>query len=146
MEDRHHSFSVKASFDQRLSLVVFICVCSSSFLFWPQSDNFALSLLKYLFIALVCIFLLSQLWRLQQWRLDFVLSDKGEGRLSTGEHFQVLKRTWVTPFVCLMYIEVDTQLRLLMVWADMLDDTDYRHLCRLLLRAKIKHTKPHNEV
>ncbi|QYX65921.1 hypothetical protein K2227_06245 [Shewanella putrefaciens] len=146
MEDRHHSFSVKASFDQRLSLVVFICVCSSSFLFWPQSDNFALSLLKYLFIALVCIFLLSQLWRLQQWRLDFVLSDKGEGRLSTGEHFKVLKRTWVTPFVCLMYIEVDTQLRLLMVWADMLDDTDYRHLCRLLLRAKIKQTKPHNEV
>lgn len=99
-----------------------------------------------MFILLVCIFLLSQLWRLQHWRLDFVLSDKGEGRLSTGEHFQVLRRTWVTPFVCLMYIEVDTQLRLLMVWADMLDDTDYRHLCRLLLRAKIKQTKPHTEI
>lgn len=146
MEDRHHSFSVKASFDQRLSLVVFIGVCSSSFLLWPQSDIIALSLLKYLFIVLVSIFLLLQLWRLQHWRLDFVLSDKGEGRLSTGEHFQVLKRTWVTPFVCLIYIEVDTQLRLLLVWADMLNDTDYRHLCRLLLRAKMQQTKPHSEI
>ena len=146
MADQHPSFSVKASLDQRLSLVVFVCVCSSAFLLWPQSDTIALSLLKYFFIALICIFLLSQLWRLQHWRLDFMLNDKGEGRLSTGEHFKVLKRTWVTPFVCLIYIEADAEQRLLMVWADMLVDTDYRLLCRLLLRAKIQQTKSSSKI
>ncbi|MGI1987354.1 protein YgfX [Shewanella glacialipiscicola] len=146
MADQHPSFSVKASLDQRLSLVVFVCVCSSAFLLWPQSDTIVLSLLKYFFIALVCIFLLWQLWRLQHWRLGFMLNDKGEGRLSTGEHFKVLKRTWVTPFVCLIYIEVDAEQRLLMVWADMLVDTDYRLLCRLLLRAKIQQTKSSSKI
>ncbi|MGL6123746.1 MAG: protein YgfX, partial [Shewanella sp.] len=133
MADRRHSFSVKASFDQRLSLVVFVCVCSSSFLLWPQSDYLTLSWLKYLLILFVVIFLVVQLWQLRYWRLDFVLSDKGEGRLSTGEHFQVLSRTWVTPFICLIYIDVGGQPRLLILWADMLNDVEYRHLCRLLL-------------
>ncbi|SIQ58567.1 toxin CptA [Shewanella morhuae] len=86
------------------------------------------------------------MWRLQHWHLEFVLNNKGEGRLSTGEHFKVLKRTWVTPFVCLIYIDVDTQIRLLMVWADMVNDAQYRHLCRLLLRAKIQQTKPSSEI
>lgn len=75
-----------------------------------------------------------------------MLNDKGEGRLSTGEHFKVQKRTWVTPFVCLIYIEVDAEQRLLMVWADMLVDTDYRLLCRLLLRAKIQQTKSSSKI
>ncbi|WP_115405280.1 protein YgfX [Shewanella morhuae] len=146
MADQHPSFSVKASLDQRLSLVVFVCVCSSAFLLWPQSGNIVLSLFKYLCILLVMLFLILQMWRLQHWHLEFVLNNKGEGRLSTGEHFKVLKRTWVTPFVCLIYIDVDTQIRLLMVWADMVNDAQYRHLCRLLLRAKIQQTKPSSEI
>lgn len=86
------------------------------------------------------------MWQLRHWHLSFVLSEKGEGRLPTGDHFYVLKNTLVTPFVCLIYARVDEQLRLWLIWADMLDEVNYRHLCRLLLRAKMLQTKPHSEI
>ncbi|EGM69024.1 hypothetical protein SOHN41_02832 [Shewanella sp. HN-41] len=90
--------------------------------------------------------MLYQLWRLKDWQLSFILNLKGEGRLSTGEHFQVLRRTWVTPFVCLMYLDIDAKARLLPLWADMFTDADYRHLCRLLLNAKTLQANSHTEI
>lgn len=146
MAERHHSFSVKASFDQRLSLVVFISVCLSSLLAWPATESFGVLLLKLAVISLHVCFLLYQLWRLKDWQLSFVLNLKGEGRLATGEQFQVLRRTWVTPFVCLLYLDIEAQPRLLPLWADMFTDADYRHLCRLLLNAKTLQAKSRTEI
>lgn len=146
MEERYHSFSVKASLDQRLSLVVFIAVCLSSLLVWPQIESFGVLLLKLAVIVLNLCFLLYQLWRLRDWQLSFALNRTGEGRLATGEQFQVLPRTWVTPFVCLMYLNVGAKPRLLPLWADMFTDTDYRHLCRLLLNAKTVQAKSRPEI
>ncbi|MCP3127970.1 protein YgfX [Shewanella sp. KJ2020] len=146
MEERHHSFSVKASFDQRLSLVVFMSICLSSLLAWPQTESFGIFLLKLAIISLIVCFLLYQLWRLKDWQFSFVLNRNGEGRLATGEHFQVLRRTWVTPFVCLMYLDIDAKPRLLPLWADMFTDADYRHLCRLLLNAKTLQAKSRTEI
>lgn len=146
MEERLHSFSVKTSFDQRFSLVVFVCVCLSSLLVWPPIESFGLFLLKLVFIVFNVIFLLYQLWRLKDWRLTFVLNSKGEGSFTTGEYFQVLRRTWVTPFVCLIYINIDEQPHLLLLWADMFSDADYRHLCRLLLNAKTRQAKSQTEI
>ncbi|MCH1928698.1 hypothetical protein L9G16_00730 [Shewanella sp. A25] len=145
MEERRHSFSVSSSFDQRLSLVVFILVCSTSFLVWPSTDNLLLSLLKYVLIAVVFVFLIHSLWRLGDWQRRFSLNANGEGRLEDGEVFYILKETRVTPFVCLIYYVANDKKQLLPIWADMLSDTDYRHLCRLLLQAKTKQAKSHLE-
>ncbi|MFB2802083.1 protein YgfX [Shewanella seohaensis] len=136
MAERRHSFSVKASRDQRLSLVVFVCVCSTSLLIWPETDVVFWRVLKLVFAVLILGFLGYQLWRLRAWHCRFELNGKGEGWLSTGETFHVLPRTWVTPFACLVYYQSADKLYLLPLWADMFSDTDYRHLCRLLLKVK----------
>jgi toxin CptA len=146
VEEQHHSFSVKASFDQRLSLVVFMCVCSSSFLIWPYTEHWLVALLRLGLFLLSVSFLIWQLWRLKDWRLSFMLNGKGDGRLSTGEHFRILRRTWVTPFVCMIYIDVEENTRLVLLWADMFTGVDYRHLCRLLLKAKMLQAKSQVEI
>lgn len=141
MAERLHSFQVTSSFDQRLSLVVFMCVSASSLLIWPRTELWFIALLQWGILALLLMLTLMWLWRLQQWHFRFALNSKGEGRLASGEHFGVLRRTWVTPFICLMYIKVDQQIRLIPLWADMFDDVEYRHLCRLLLQAKTAQAK-----
>lgn len=88
---------------------------------------------------IVC-FILGEFYRLKTWQLSFVLDKKGQGRLASGECFQVQRKIWVTPFACLFGAKFDTQRRLYIIWADMLSDSDYRHLCRLLLN--IKNDKP----
>ncbi|ABV35751.1 conserved hypothetical protein [Shewanella sediminis HAW-EB3] len=141
MAERLHSFSLKASFDQRLSLVVFCSVCLSSFLAWPDIDNFYYSFAKYLLFTLILLFFSYQFWSLNHWRCRFSLNVKGEGSLDEmirGERktFELSGRRIVTPFVSLFYIRTVSEKRLIIVWSDMLDDTSYRHLCRLLLTKK----------
>ncbi|RTR39031.1 hypothetical protein EKG38_08865 [Shewanella canadensis] len=141
MAERLHSFSLHASFDQRLSLVVFCGVCLTSFLAWPDIDNSYYSFAKYLFFTLLVLFFSYQFWSLNHWRCRFSLNAKGEGSLdernnSERESFVLSGRRFVTPFVSLFYIQTDSSKRLIIVWSDMLDDTSYRHLCRLLLSNK----------
>ena len=143
MAELRHSFSVKASFDQRLSLVGFVCVCSTSLLLWPETDTAVLHGLRAIFAVLILGFLCSQLWQLRKWHCRFELNGQGDGWLSTGEAFHVLPRTWVTPFICLVYYQSADRLHLLPLWADMFSDTDYRHLCRLLLKVKTQAVSQH---
>ncbi len=51
------------------------------------------------------------------------------------DKFQLILRPIVTPFILLFYIRIEgsRKKRLMIVWADMLNDTSFRHLCRLLL-------------
>ena len=53
--------------------------------------------------------------------------------------FRLTKNVWVTPFVSVFCVELTETERpkrqVLCVWADMLDDTNYRNLCRLLLNV-----------
>ncbi|RTR34683.1 protein YgfX [Shewanella atlantica] len=139
MAERLHSFSVNASFDQRLSLIVFCGVCLTSFLAWPDIDSFYYSFAKYLSFTLLVLFFCYQFWSLKHWRCRFSLNVKGEGSLdenNRSESFELVGRRLVTPFVSLFYIQTDSGKRLIIVWSDMLDDTSYRHLCRLLLAQK----------
>ncbi len=99
-------------------------------------DNPLYFALKCVLALSTLVFLVWQLWQLRHWQRQFVLNGNGEGRFSNGEDFRLLRRTWVTPFVCLIYYESQGKAHLLPLWADMLSDTDYRHLCRLLLKAK----------
>ncbi|WP_299794103.1 protein YgfX [uncultured Shewanella sp.] len=141
MAEQPHSFSLTASFDQRLSLVVFGAVSLTSFLAWPDIDNLYYLLIKGLCLSLLFLFLSYQLWSLNHWRCKFSLDVRGEGRLDNrrGDEsvkFKLAGRRVVTPFASLFYLQTDRDKRLLIVWADMLDDTSYRHLCRLLLAQK----------
>ncbi|MGL5390882.1 MAG: protein YgfX [Shewanella sp.] len=141
MAERRHSFKVTASFDQRLSLVALMCVGASSLLLWPRTDLWFVAALQWGILVLLIAITIIWLWRLQQWQCAFVLNSKGEGQLASAEPFSVHRRTWVTPFVCLMYIQLEQQVRLIPLWADMFTDNDYRHLCRLLLQAKAAQVK-----
>jgi toxin CptA len=139
---RRHSFSVSASFDQRLSLVVLACVCFSSFLAWPGFESLSYQLVKYGLLGLMLIFFGHRLWQLQGWRCSFMLDEQGEGILGGANRFQLNPNPWVTPFACVFCVSLcDESLaktgrkRSLIIFRDMLDDTSYRHLCRLLLNA-----------
>ncbi|MCE9685330.1 hypothetical protein LZP73_03755 [Shewanella sp. AS16] len=133
MDARRHSFRLEASFDQRLSLVVLACVCLSSFLAWPELELFWYRLLQLLLFLATLIFFSYQLWSLGHWQRLLVLDDLGAASLGADEGCRLQGKPWVTPFACLIYLHTPSGKRLLIVWADMLDDADYRRLCRLLL-------------
>jgi len=116
-------------------------VCLTSFIAWPDIDSFYYSLTKNISFTLLLLFFGFQFWSLKYWACHFSLNVKGEGRLSVAkisdrEKFVLSGRRVVTPFASLFYIQTDSDKRLIIVWADMLDDTSYRHLCRLLLSNK----------
>ncbi|WP_326515449.1 MULTISPECIES: protein YgfX [unclassified Shewanella] len=136
MEEKQHSFSLISSFDQRFSLVVLACLCLTSFLAWPPFDNLFYHLTQVIFFSFMLLFFTAQFWKLNCWKCQFILNVAGEGSLAGVEKFTLYKRAFVSPFICLFYIETEKGLSLLMVWADMCDDISYRHLCRLLLTKK----------
>jgi len=133
VEEKRHSFSFTSSFDQRFSLVVFASVCLTSFLAWPPFDNALYRLIKVMLFVVMLLFFIYQCWKLNRWTCKFVLNALGEGSLADHGKFTLCKRAFVSPFVCLFYIQTDKEQRLITVWSDMCDDTSYRHLCRLLL-------------
>lgn len=150
MADRRHSFRLTPSFDQRLALVVLASVCLSSFLVWPPLDNLIYLSIKYCAACLTLTFFSYQFWQLKHWYCRFSLGRDGEGRIVFGdksqltsvdetamEKFTLVLNPIVTPLVVFFYINTQDmsvgRRRLVIIWADMLDDTSYRHLCRLLL-------------
>ncbi|WP_076407702.1 protein YgfX [Shewanella sp. UCD-KL12] len=151
MVEPRHSFTLTASFDQRLSLVVAACICLTSFLAWPYFGNAYFQLFKYLLFSLICLFFIYQFYQLKQWSCQFTLGDRGEGMLSikapnryiadstqVAKKFKLIRKPVITSFIVLFYIQLEGshRKRLMIVWADMLDDTGFRHLCRLLLNAR----------
>ncbi|QFU21695.1 hypothetical protein FS418_07300 [Shewanella sp. YLB-09] len=151
MAEQHHNFNVSSSFDQRLSLVVFASVCLTSFLIWPYFDNLLYQVFKYVLLTACLVFFIYQFWRLNRWTCKFSLVSTGDGRViyptvnqlnsdcdeAYFEKFTLIKKPVVTPFVVQFYIQIEegnrSSKRMMFVWADMLDDTSYRNLCRLLL-------------
>jgi toxin CptA len=136
VEEKQHSFSFTSSFDQRFSLVVVACLCLTSFLAWPLFDNLFYHLIKAALFAFMLLFFTYQLRLLNHWKCHFMLNGIGEGSLVGGDKFTLCNRAFVSPFVCVFYIQTVKGQKLFMVWSDMCDDTSYRHLCRLLLANK----------
>ncbi|PKG76472.1 hypothetical protein CXF86_03140 [Shewanella sp. GutCb] len=135
MVAQQHSFYLSSSFGQRLSLVVIASICLISFLIWPYGESITYLLSKSLLFTLCIAYFSWQFWQLKHWSCQFVLSAEGNGRLNQQQCFVLKGKPIVTPFAVMFDIQCDTKVKRLVVWADMLNDTNYRHLCRLLLQS-----------
>ncbi|WP_299002604.1 protein YgfX [uncultured Shewanella sp.] len=134
MADQHLSFSLTSSFDQRLTLVISYLVFLSSFLFWPQSNSSIILWIKIGLLSALTVFFIWQGWRLSHWQCEFRLSTSGSGSFSNGQGFILVKKAFISAFVVVFYYQCvnDNKSKMMVVWSDMLTDTNYRHLCRLL--------------
>ncbi|MFT6131673.1 MAG: toxin CptA [Shewanella sp.] len=133
-------FALSASFLQRGALVVSFAVVLTSFLAWPYYPSLIYHAIQMLlFVTIIIIFFYS--WRrVSSWRCLLTLGDKGAGTLLQGENgslnkITLTKKPFISPLMCIIYLQhLQTgENRVLLVWSDMLDDTAYRNLCRLLL-------------
>lgn len=132
MAAQPHSFSLYSSFGQRLSLTVVAAICLTSFLIWPYSESLVYLVSKAVTFSLCCCFFIWQFWLLRYWSCQFILSADGSVRLNQ-QRFVIKGKPIVTPFAVVFDIHCGRERKRLVVWADMLNDTNYRHLCRLLL-------------
>ncbi|MPY23291.1 hypothetical protein FM037_21700 [Shewanella psychropiezotolerans] len=131
-------------------MVVLASVCLCSFLAWPSLDNLIYLIIKYCAAGFTLVFFSYQFWLLTYWHCRFSLSRDGEGQIAFScrnhlaavdeiatEKFTLVMSPIVTPLVIFFYVHTQDMnvghRRLVIIWADMLDDTSYRHLCRLLL-------------
>ncbi|WP_220764361.1 MULTISPECIES: protein YgfX [unclassified Shewanella] len=135
MDVQQHSFDLTSSNGQRLSLTVVALICLSSFLIWPYAENTLYILLKSLLFCACSGFFIWQLYRLKYWQCQFVLKADGAGRFKDGRDFVIQGKPVITPFAVMFDITIMGGKKRLVLWADMLDDTNYRHLCRLLQLA-----------
>lgn len=147
-------FNVKSSFLQKLALSLFASLCLFSFTLWPTLNSLFYQIVTLLLAVNVAGFFIYQFWQLSRWKYQFMLDDAGKGILSVTEsvlslsdlsqlHFTQQRSAIVTPLCCLLFLEMTADNRqikmILPVWRDMLDDTSYRHLCRLLSRPISNH-------
>jgi toxin CptA len=144
----HYSFSVKSSRLQQGFLFGFGCLCITSLWFWPSIDNVIYLGIKGLTGLIILSVFAYQGYRLTQWHWDIRINDTGEGELRhnlvlESQSFIQDKPAIVTPAVCVLFLSLTSEQgngagqinkRLLAIFVDMLNDTDYRHLCRILSR------------
>ena len=138
MDVQQHSFDLTSSNGQRLSLTVVALICLSSFFIWPYAENTLYILLKFLLFSSCCVFFIWQIYRLKYWRCQFVLKADGKGKFTSGCDFVLQGKPVITPFAVIFDVAFAGGKKRFVLWADMLDDTNYRNLCRLLQLASQK--------
>lgn len=105
----------------------------ASFIAWPELDSILFNSLFYALILLVPLGFFWQLWTLKNWQCQIIIDGIFGGKLANEQLFIFGKPAFICPLFCLLYLEFEDQSRqICCVWADMLDDTEYRTLCRLL--------------
>ncbi|ABE56053.1 conserved hypothetical protein [Shewanella denitrificans OS217] len=148
----HYSFSLKSSRIQQGFLFGFGCLCFTSLWFWPSIDNVIYLGIRVLTGLIILSVFAYQGYRLTQWRWDIRLDSAGAGELRQclaleSQSFIQDKPAIVTPVMCVLFLtlsseqgkdKASSQKRLLAVFVDMLNDTDYRHLCRILSSSAIR--------
>ena len=112
--------------------------CLFTLYFWPESLN--LEWLQYIIVLALVSYFIYQITLLKKFKLMFTLYSDNRLKYSgdsTGYSCQVL---WVSPLLCAFYVSasetperVQPESKLLIIWRDMLSDSNYRHLSRLLL-------------
>ncbi|MCE9679056.1 hypothetical protein LZP69_07670 [Shewanella sp. AS1] len=110
--------------------------------------------MKWLIALLVLLLFIVQWRKLYAWSLAFWVDEAGRCAFIPSRTIELvtepdngsanaLKTLWVSPWLVVFHLNVkansgentrEPRKHLILVWRDMLDDTSYRHLCRLLLR------------
>ena len=130
-------FSLSVSFLQRGALLILYAVVLSSFLVWPNSSNFFYEIFKCLVLALTIAIFIYCWRRLSGWSCVLSLEDNGSGTLTVdaiNHSIMLSRKAMISPLFCVVFLHnthTDSA-QMLVVWSDMLDDTHYRNLCRLL--------------
>ncbi|MCK8043676.1 hypothetical protein MSG37_02160 [Shewanella sp. 1CM18E] len=132
MDVQQHSFALQSSHGQRLSLAIISAICLSSIAVWPYLENPVYLTIKYLLIGACVCFFIWQFLRLKTWHCRFVMCSDGTGKLESQGNFVVINKPFITPLAVVFDIQLQNETKRLVIWADMLDDTNYRNLCRLL--------------
>ncbi|MGZ9897535.1 protein YgfX [Shewanella gaetbuli] len=128
-----HYYSLSASFHQLLACWVIFLVVLSSFIAWPELSSPLILISFYILILLLSFCWAWLLYRLKRWHCEFIIDNKGQGKLLPDGDFVQVKPAYICPFVCILYLQLDNQVRRdIWVWADMVNDTDYRTLCRVV--------------
>ncbi|WP_445946669.1 protein YgfX [Shewanella sp.] len=142
----HYSFSFKSSRLQQGSLLGFAGLCLASLWCWPRVDSSVYLGINILTGLVMLSVFAYQAYVLSQWGWELRLNSRGEGELKRilavdSQSFIQDKPAIVTPIMCVLFLtlasdsvnsENTPKSRTLMIFVDMLNDTDYRHLCRLL--------------
>lgn len=133
---QQYYFTLGASFNSWLTLIILSLALLSLFLAWPQSQ-FSWFNALFIFCLFITLGLISYLlWSHHHWFCHFSLNQNGSGMLDSNQAFVINTRPFITAFVSIIYIEITqpnaNKVAMIWVWSDMLDDTSYRHLCRLL--------------
>ncbi len=138
MVDQNHSFYIKSSLYQKLSLIAQAAFCLSTFYFWPKSLD--INAVKYLFIVLVLAYFVVAFYNLKKLKISLSLYSDHCVKFPNDPAIYHQKVLWVSPLFCAFYVSANDELennkvkkRLIVIWRDMLSETNYRHLSRLLL-------------
>ncbi|RLV57772.1 hypothetical protein D5018_20775 [Parashewanella curva] len=124
---------------QRVAFIAFAALILSSFLAWPESEYFVFYVFQVT-VFLFCLFcLINQFKTLHQWKLAFQLSELGEFRKYDTTSTYKIEKLWVSDWFCAFYLMSANskgklkRVKTVFVFKDMLPDSSYRHLSRLLL-------------
>ncbi|WP_319002885.1 protein YgfX [Shewanella glacialimarina] len=130
-------FVLSASFNQYLCYWIIFAVVMTSFIAWPQMDSILFKSFFYILILLVPVVFAWQLLVLRKWQCQIIIDGALGGRLVNGQSFTFGKAAFICPLFCLLYLEFEDESRqICCVWADMLDDSQYRTLCRLVNQSR----------
>ncbi|WP_423213385.1 protein YgfX [Shewanella maritima] len=131
-----------------ISLFTFLVVCLSLTLWMLHSpiqqhfSHFHLVNFSYLYLGLSLVIItlvtcfggvvIRSLWF---WRLRLSLYANGSVKLD-GDDYQLIGKRWLSPMLVVFAVRLANEeaIRQVVVWQDMLSDTNYRHLCRWLNR------------
>ena len=138
-----HQFGLSASFLSRLFLLCWFAILLCSFLAWPQWTSLIFLGIQLL-LVLLTLGLLLYCWRkLTVWQCCLSLNHLGSITLSehglSAARVVLSRPAMVSTLVCVVFFQdvKSGEKRWLWIWHDMLTDTEYRTLCRLLLQLKI---------
>ncbi|RYV01161.1 hypothetical protein SOPP22_16530 [Shewanella sp. OPT22] len=138
MVDQSHSFYLTSSLQQKLSKLVLAAFCLFTLYFWPQ--RFELWLIQVVIAIAICSYFSYAIYRLKSYKCSFSLHSRNLFKFANNPNEFECKVLWVSPLLCAFYILPNTEVedqtgksQFIIVWRDMLSDSNFRHLSRLLL-------------
>ena len=111
--------------------------CLFSLYYWPESLR--LDWLQYLIAMSIIGYFGYKVFHLKHFKLAFALHSEHRFKYSNDAADYLCRVLWVSPLLCAFYVlpvdepETKRQKRLIIIWRDMLSDSNYRHLSRLLI-------------